>query len=294
MRHLVLNTAALLFIAEIDDSLPSLVGLDEKSIIENYLIRQSLREFESLVLLEEKHKGKRSNSDRFTTHQLLSLHKAIGVDFQDYYLTYNAESPAKPESGMMFQPYQIRAPSSNFVEGCQIDPSNFITEHCLLSEITWAYTHSETFNNLTKPRIGWLKIVKLCQDGEGKRVMIVDKRKPNKIVITSRELGVADDEGISISDNKHTIKGVFIITSFQMSNDIFRLRVCGSKSARSFMNAIEYYSLWDITPGAEEVLKKEARREKEMMIPSKRWGRKKVKQELSKIDLNTKGYVEMI
>ncbi len=270
------------------------MGLDEKSIIENYLISQSLKEFEALVLSEEKYKKKGYSSDRFSTHQLRSLNEAIGVDFQDYHLTFNEEGPAKPESGMMFQPYQIRASSSSFaVEGCQIDPSNFITEHCLISEITWAYTHSETFNNLTKPRIGWLKIVKMCHDGEGERTMIVDQRKPNKIVITSREIGVTDKEGISISDNKHTIKGVFIITSFQMSNDIFRLRVCGSSSARNFLNAMEYYSLWDVTPGAEHMLKKEVRREKESMKQSKRWGKKKDKQKLKQNDLR-KGYVEML
>lgn len=142
----VLNTAALLFIPDIDDVLPSLLGFDERSIIENYIMQESLRQFDKLVLKD------------ISREALLSIDESIGIEFGDYYLTNIQESPSQPDCGVIFQPYQIR-PSRT---GHQIDPSNYVTAHCLIKEITWSYTTSPMYERTTKPRIGYLRIVKLC------------------------------------------------------------------------------------------------------------------------------------
>ena len=185
-----LHQAALLFIPEIDDNLPSLLGLDENNIIENYIVSESLKQFDRLVSIK----------DEDIEKKLLSI--GAGVDFQDYYLTNIKESPSQPNVGAIFEPYQIRASAT----GHQIDPSNFVTEDCLIREIEWAYTNSQKYGNTTSPRIAYLRIVKIC-DGD-------DSSESNEIVIKRKD---THDEGIITSDVKHVLRGCFVITTFQVS-----------------------------------------------------------------------------
>ena len=222
----VLNTAALLFIPEIDDQLPQLLGLDGDSIIRNYLVYQSLRQFDKI-----------SKMGNITNEHLRSVNKSIGVPFCDYYLTNIKEQASYPEDGISFTPYQVVAGEDG--TGDQVDPSNFVTEKCLIRKLVWSYTTSSKFANSTLPRIGYLKIEKL--NGE---------------VVEIRMKGLNND--ILISDVKHVLSGVFIITTFQMSDSILRMRVCGSPNARDFLNAFEYYSLWGLSALATKTLKEEA------------------------------------
>lgn len=53
----------------------------------------------------------------------------------------------------------------------------------------------------------------------------------------------------------YVLDGVYMITAFEMSEAIFKLRVVGSKSASDFVEAIGYYTLWDIDAPASKVLK---------------------------------------
>jgi hypothetical protein len=59
----VLNTAALLFIPDIDDHLPNLLGLDDEAIIKNYLIAESKKDYNKFVSLSEKEIDEKIDSD---------------------------------------------------------------------------------------------------------------------------------------------------------------------------------------------------------------------------------------
>ena len=229
----VLNTAALLFIPEIDDQLPSLLGLEESAIIENYLTYQMMKQFDSISRLK---------NEEITTSFLRSVNTSIGRRFNDYYLCNIPEEGSKYSEGINFTPYQIRSRQDGF--GHQIDPVRFVTEKCLIKKLVWSYTSSEKYEKSSHPRIGYLKIEKFNDQGE---VEIIGK-------------GV--NEEIHVCDNKYVLEGVFIITSFQMSDFIFRLRVCGAPNARDFLNAFDYYSLWGLTSNAARTLERETYLEK--------------------------------
>jgi hypothetical protein len=227
----VLNSAALLFIPEIDDQLPSLLGFDESAMIENFIIAESLKTFDKIVAMPE---------EKLTRQYLRTVNKAIGVEFSDYFLTNIREQSSLPSVGQTYQPYQVKKGSDSF--GHQIYPSNFVTPDCLVRKLVWSYT---LFNvHGSKPRIGRLRIETI--KGE---------------IIEIQRKGYEGDTIIN-SDANHTLEGAFIITSFHMCNDIIRLRVCGSKKAADFTAAFEYYNLWAITPSAKQLLEKEASRQK--------------------------------
>ncbi len=229
----VLNTAALLFIPDIDDQLPKLLGLNENSIIKNYLSYNCLKQFDKVFAMTD---------SRIKRELYLKRNEAIGVPFCDYYLTHIREQASCPKVGIIFTPYQIR--SGHLRTGHQIDPSNFVTEHCLIQGLEWRYTIGGKYVNSSRPRIGYLKIKLLG----GRRDTVVIKRRS------------LINDNMRVSDVTHKLTGVFIITSFQMSNDIIRLRICGSPNANAFLNAFEYYSLWELSENARTVLKREARK----------------------------------
>lgn len=229
----VLNSAALLFIPEIDDKLPALMGFDEAAIIGNYIISTALKEFD---------KVSRMSDEEITHDYLLRVNPSIGVEFGDYYLTNIPEQGSCPEAGEIIQPYQVKMGREDGL-GHQIEPSNFVTDDCLIRRIEWSYT---MYNPKTsKPRIGYLKIETMS----------------NKIIEIDRK-GAC--ENFVTGDFRHCLEGAYIITQFQMSNDIIKLRVCGSKTAKSFIDAFEYYSLWGIASSALKMLKKEQRKERKV------------------------------
>lgn len=226
----VMNTAALLFIGEIDDHLPRLLGMKEKAIIKNYLIYQSIKEYERVSRMSEK----------MIKHEFTKVSSQnIGIPFCDYYLTNTEEQSSYPESGINYTPYQIRVGKNG--SGHQIDASNFITVKCLIKEIIWSYNCGGKYTLSSKPRIGYLKIVKY----NGEELTIIRDN--------------AGCDSIQVSDVRHVLKGLFIITSFEMSNDISRLRICGSPNAKHFLNALKYYSLWGLSDNAKKTLERDAK-----------------------------------
>ena len=226
----VLNTAALLFIPEIDDQLPSLLGIKEEAIIHNYLISESIKQYDSATMNITR-VGASSEID------VLKLNSFIGVQFSDFYITNIPEQGSEPYYGELYQPYQIQVASDGI--SCQIDPSSYVTAHCLIKKMVWSYTTLHPMS--TKPRVGYLKLEKM--NGE---------------VIEIKQKG-ADNESAGISDVRHALTGAFIITTFQMSNAIIKLRVCGSYKATDFLNAFEYYSLWNVSDEAKALLLKSAK-----------------------------------
>lgn len=215
----VLNTAALLFIPEIDDRLPALLGYDEKAIVENFLIKEANREYNRYTKMSDN-----DIKERFKG-------KKLGVEFNDFFITNSVERGRSHQDFALYQPFNVK---SNKV-GHEIDPSNYITGDCLLSKIEWRYTHWGK-DDTTKPRIGYLKLYKLS--GE---VVEIEYKGKEKLEL--------QDQLYSIPD------GVYIMTSFVFSSSILKLRLCGSRTAEHFKTAMEYYSLWELTFKAENMLK---------------------------------------
>ena len=217
----VLNTAALLFIPEIDDRLPALLGYDAKAIVENYLIKEAKLEYNKYLKME----------DNMAIREKVSK-AGLGVQFNDFFITNTIERGRSHQDFALYQPFIVRKDKV----GEEIDPSNYITEDCLLRKIEWKYTHWDK-DDTTKPRIGYMKIYKL--NGE-----IVEVKYDGK-------------EAISIQDRLYSVPdGVYIITSIVLSSAILKLRLCGSNTAEDFQKAMEYYSLWELTFGAKSLLGK--------------------------------------
>ena len=212
-----------MYIAEIDDQLPLLLGLDESIIIKNFLTFQSLRQFDEVSMLKD---------EVITEDFVRSIDDAIGVQFCDYYLTNWPEQGSTPENGVHFKPHEVT--KGNFHSlGHQINPTNIVNEFCLIRKIIWSYTTGYEYS--IKPRIGYLRLEMI--NGQ---VVEINMKTVNKAV--------------GVNDMTHELDGVFIITTFQMSSTVLRLRVCGSYNADDFVKAFDYYCLWGITPHARKLL----------------------------------------
>jgi len=220
----VLNATALLFIPEIDDQLPQILGYREDDIIRNYLITESVKDYDQVEQIP--------NED-LTAKELNRRNTISGIEFGDYYITNEIEQGINTQQGQAFQPYQVTQTDGRAV---QIDPSTTVTSDCLLRKIEWSYTTG--FPRTTTPRIGLLILTKL----NGQEVQIRRGRDINGKV--------------GISSKKNSMEGLFIMTTFQMSEDVLKLRLCGSFKVENFLRAFEYYSLWDITSEAKREIKR--------------------------------------
>lgn len=102
--------------------------------------------------------------------------------------------------------------------------------------MTWCYT--TIYPNTSQPRVGYLKLDLL--NGE---TVEVKKDISVGVTIANEEIEVTDiEKDVRISEIHHELEGVFIITNFQMSNHVLRLRLCGSRNARDFekVNGCKY------------------------------------------------------
>lgn len=209
----VFNSVALVFITEIDDQLPSLLELDIPDIVQGFLIDRALDEYESQA-------GERDIPK---------------IQFSDMHITNTEESGSHPSKGLTFQPYEVfgngdeEIPESRETysvhssrklrhgpkykkslqkiqevsnDGKQIANKRSVTKDCLLRKISWQYTAG--FDNTSRPRIGRLRLEKLV--GSHRDIEICGKQ-------------MAKDEK---SKPWYSVKGVYIITSFSMSDDILR------------------------------------------------------------------------
>lgn len=207
-----------------------MIGYNESIIVKNYLVKKLLKEFDEWCLLEDKNVFK-------LFHVAKDSYPGLGVQFADYYLTNLPEQGSVPEENSHFKPYEVTAGRMrNGIQlGHQVNPVNSVNENCLIRKIYWSYTTTDEYKYTIKPRIGYLRLEMI--NGE---------------VIEINMKGV--DKSLTLKDVYHKLEGVFIITSFQMSSSILKLRVCGSRTAEDFLTAFDYYSLWEITPPAERLL----------------------------------------
>jgi len=209
--------------------MPSLLGFNEKAIVKNFLIHEAMREFDAL------------HDDDTSNDSILGnvFDEGMGVQFVDYFLTNVPEQGSCTADGIIFQPFGVSKGQGN--SGDQIDPSCYITKNCLIKKLTWQYT---LYGNSTKPRIGYLKIEMLGEDET------IEVKRP------------ADEAELISLGEPNELEGVFVITTFQMSDDILRLRVCGSKKAVDFEKAFEYYTLWPLSSRAKKTLREAKKNEK--------------------------------
>ena len=225
----VLNTAALLFVPQIDDDLPQLLGFKPNLIVKNFLVKETIDEFNKLH-----HKDYATRKKLKVNYYNKAKEAGSGVQFADHIITNVVEQGSDPSEGVLFQPFQVRKGEE---EGDhQIDPCCFVTERCLIRKIAWRFTVFKPNPNTSKPRIGYLRIETLL--GE----TIEFKRTEEASVMLGKE---------------YSLHGVYLITNFQISQDILRLRVCGSRTARDFQTAFEYYTLWPITKNAKILLERQ-------------------------------------
>jgi len=218
----VLNSAALLFIPEIDDHLPKLLSYDDKAIVENFLIMEAKNEYEEQEFID-KEKAK-DYVDK----------KSLGVEFNTYFITNNTERGRDAQDFALYQPFIVKKNDGERAD--EIDPSNYVTADCLLKQVEWKYTSFQK-NDTTKPRVGWLKLTKL-----------------NDEIV---EFNCSDFDKLELRERTHFLpEGVYVITSFTMSSCILKLTLCGSKSGIDFVRAMTYYSLFRVDSGAMTLLRK--------------------------------------
>jgi len=215
----VLNTTALLFIPEIDDVLPKLIGYDSNAIVENHLIKEAKIEYNEIT----------TKLSQIGVSKDIAQNDDLGIEFNDYFITNNAERGQDTRNFALYQPYIVK----NNSVGVEVDPSNYITEDCLLRSVEWKYTNYGV-GKTTLPRVGYLKLVKL----NGEEIEIV----------------FSGAEKIDLGRPYFLDDGAYMITTFVMSSSILNLRLCGSANPADFLKAIKYYSMWDITAGAKALL----------------------------------------
>jgi hypothetical protein len=166
-------------------------------------------------------------------------HNIPKIDFSDYFLTNSKESGACYEDNIVFQPFEVT--KDDDVDGeTQLAIKNVVTIGCILKRIDWRYTTG--FPNTTKPRIGYLRLVRW--DGQ---------------VVEIKHRGIDDRSGNEFTDSnengrEYSISGVLLITHFRMADSVLHLRVCGSKTPEDFLDAFQYYSLWNFKHEVKSML----------------------------------------
>jgi hypothetical protein len=276
----VLNSAALLFILEIDEMLPGILDLDSSQIVRNYLIEECFEEYDSL------HNADKDLDDK-------------GIEFSDMFLTNTPARGTVVEDSSIFAPYKIQGndPKSSVIVA--MSPSNFVNPDCLISKLEFCYT--EGYPLSTAPRIGYLKVTMLKDGSErifiekGTRNVeykdIDDPKKWRRVTVDPHEQ-IKDPYSEEMEqlrqkygNNESTsgalrgdldeinpiyvFEGVYMITAFELSDAIFKLRVVGSKTARNFEKAMGHYCLWDIDVDSQRLLTCRAANEGTKQLPVK-------------------------
>ena len=125
-----MNTAALLFIPDIDDDFPSLLGFKEDAIVKTFLISEAMAEFDALYAKNSRLKCKKARLTLLKEEKLFG----VGAQFADHFITNWPAQGSNPSEGVLFQPYQV-SKGKTAENGDQIDPSPLIHEKCLIGKL---------------------------------------------------------------------------------------------------------------------------------------------------------------
>jgi len=218
----VLNTAALLFVSEIDDELPEYLDLDPAMIVHTYLIENAIHKLNKL----KKYSQITGNIEEKFAQK--AKHPA-DIEYSDIIVTNMEERGSDPSNHVFFAPLNI----SDFAA------STHITGGCLLKEISWIYqpSYHRGSAKLSAGYVSYLRAVTLADN------KVIEFTNPNFM----NEMDTNQYDG--------SVQGVYIITKFEKKRNITKLRICGSKTKEDFKKAMEYYSLWDLSPVAASLLR---------------------------------------
>ena len=118
--------------------MPKLLGYDITAIVENHLIKDEAKiEYNEYTKLNQVGVSKD-----------IAQNDDLGIEFNDYFITKNAESCQDTRNCALYQPSIVK----NDSVGAEVDPSNYITEDCL-RRVEWKYT-AYGVGKTTKPRVG--------------------------------------------------------------------------------------------------------------------------------------------
>ena len=242
----VIMTTALLFIPEIDDQLPGLLGFDRDALIEMYLVREAKIAYNHDILKNTNDGIQNDNPDllricsiKNTTQNSQRKLSKMGMEFSDYFIT-NPEQGADASPGT-YQPsgngLKIFSADYDPTGGHEISPAKVISEDCLIETIEWRHAQEDNDGPIV-----WLKLVKMNGD-----VILKDYISQHNLHGIGKSASIGET---------HRLQGFYMITDLVMETfSITTLRLCGSKRASDFLDAIKYYSLWDITREAKSSLK---------------------------------------
>mmetsp|Transcript_27567 Transcript_27567/g.38784 ORF Transcript_27567/g.38784 Transcript_27567/m.38784 type:complete len:142 (-) Transcript_27567:53-478(-) len=133
---------------------------------------------------------------------------------------------------------------SNYCFFAPLNTTDFVTSThisggCLLREISWIY-QPRSRPGAAKLCAGYVVYLRAVTLAENK---VIEIANPNFL----NEIDINKCDG--------SVKGVYMITTFQKKRSVTKLRICGSKTKEDFKKAMEYYSLWDMSPMAASLLK---------------------------------------
>lgn len=170
--------------------------MDVLDIVQSYLVDQSMHEYQEKTGAVKQ------------------------IQFSDMHITNTEEGGSDPCKGITFQPYEVfqmnkehrkrgsLRSSASAPAGASFDDRNIqvankrsVGKDCLLRKISWQYTGG--FDATNRPRIGYLYLEKLFN---GKEIYIKGKQRATP----------------DMNKRVYSVTGVYMITSFQMSDDILR------------------------------------------------------------------------
>jgi len=97
---------------------------------------------------------------------------------------------------------------------------------------------------------------------------IVDPHQPINDPFSDKIMSLLDDcahsdqksiiEKIEECNPVYKVEGIYMITDFECTESITKLRICGSKTAENFTKAMETYSLWKLDGNTKKLLRQSA------------------------------------
>jgi len=97
---------------------------------------------------------------------------------------------------------------------------------------------------------------------------IVDPHQPINDPFSDKIMSLLDDcahsdqksiiEKIEECNPVYKVEGIYMITDFECTESITKLRICGSKTAENFTKAMETYSLWKLDGNTKKLLRQRA------------------------------------
>jgi hypothetical protein len=228
----VLNSVALMFIPELDEQLPEMLGLPVGDLFEDCVTKKALREFIQVsreCCPARCLKDTESEDDTMDSGDLLPAagpgDMSEGGGLMDLLIAGD---------GSWCDPGGLRKvvdmAGSTVVSLCNVVGAETLLgriEYCLQS-----HTHSKT--NETTKELAWVRLWKL------------DGSPPCEI----SSPGFEGFEGATVE----ALTGVFILVDFEISIWISTFRLLGSTSRSDFKSSMEYYGMWEINAAANALL----------------------------------------